>query len=71
MYRGYSGHVYSGHIITDIMIPRGPPRHITKIRSPASAETDHFDCLEALGSPRPQATGFPGLPGSQNDQFMY
>ena len=36
----------------------------------ASAETDHFHCLEAPGSPRLQAMGFPGLPGSKNDQFL-
>ena len=42
-----------------------------KIRSPASAETNHCYCLEAPGSPRLQAKGFPGLPGSKNDQFMY
>ena len=35
-----------------------------KIRSPASAETDHFYCLEAPGSPRAAPTGCAhGLPG--------
>ena len=37
----------------------------TKIRSPASAETDEFYCPDALVSPRPQATG------SKNHQFLY
>ena len=41
------------------------------MRSPASADTDTFYCLEAPGSPRPQATGFPGLPGSEMYQCLY
>ena len=36
-----------------------------KIRSPTSAETDQFYCLEAPGSPRSQDRGFLGLPGSK------
>ena len=42
-----------------------------KIRSPARAETDTFYCLGAPGSPRPQATGFLGLPGSKMYQFLH
>ena len=44
---------------------------LTKIRSPASAETDDFSCVEVRGSPQPQAMGFPGHPGSQIHQFLY
>ena len=42
-----------------------------KIRSHAHAVTDWIYCLEPLGSPRPQVTGFPGVPGSKSSQLQY
>ena len=47
----------------------GQLTYTTKIRSPASAETDFFYCLEALGSPWPVAVVFPVLPGSKDISF--
>ena len=43
----------------------------TKIRSHAHAVTDWIYCLEPPGSPRPQATGFPGVPGSKSSQLLH
>ena len=41
-----------------------------KSTSPFSTETEDFYYLEAPGSPWPAAVGFPGLPGSENHQFL-
>ena len=43
----------------------------SKIRSPAHAVTDWIYCLELPGSPRPQATGFLGVPGSKSSQLLH
>ena len=42
-----------------------------KIRSHAHAVTDWIYCLEPTGSPRPQATGLPGVPGSKSSQLLH
>ena len=42
-----------------------------KIRCHAHAVTDWIYCLEPPGSPQPQATGFPGVPGSKSSQLLH
>ena len=42
-----------------------------KIRSHAHAVTDWIYCPEPLGSPRPQATGCPGVLGSKSSQLLF
>ena len=43
----------------------------TKIRSPFHAVTDWIYCPEPPGSPRPQATGCPGVLGSKSSQLLH